>query len=189
MKHMEQLRYASYTYSNVSALDRVARLGLSTVLIAIPLLEPTETNMLMMLAAIPLVMSAIMAWDPMYALFKIRTATFHAQPAFAWGRRAESEADGPNVGMLDRIVRLSFGAALLSVPLLFSWLESIDTDILVFATLAAIPIVLTSAIGWDPIYQALGLRTATLSVDTAKDYGAETDGEGFELFDAEPAPG
>lgn len=189
MKHKDQLRYASHTYSNVSTLDRLARLVLSALLIAIPLLEPTEMNMLMMLVAIPLVMSAIMAWDPVYALFKIRTATLHAQPAFAWGRRAESEGDGPNVGMLDRVVRLSFGAALLSVPLLFSWLESIDTDVLVFSTLAAIPIVLTSAIGWDPIYQVLGLRTATLSVDTAKDYATETDAEGFELFDAEPAPG
>jgi len=183
MKAMETPRYALHTYSNIGSLDRVARLVLASVLIGIPLsgVEPMAANVTMMLVAIPLVMSAIMAWDPIYAFFNVRTATLKARPLAAWNSDARDN-DGLNVGWIDRIGRFGLGAALLSVTLL----GTVDGAMHSYAALASIPVIMTGVIGWDPFYHFFGLRTATLPIETAEDYGSTKVTDMFTVFDAEP---
>lgn len=183
MNAMETPRYALHTYSNIGSLDRVARIVLASTLIAIPLtgVEPSEANLVMMLVAIPLVMSAIMAWDPIYAFFKVRTATLKARPLAGWNSDTRDN-DGLNVGWIDRVGRFGLGAALLSVTLI----GTVDGAVHSYAALASIPIIMTGVIGWDPFYHVFGLRTATLPIQTAADYGSTKVTDMFTVFDAEP---
>jgi hypothetical protein len=185
MKTMESTRYTLNTNPNLGSLDRLARLGLASVLIAIPIsgVEPTAQNALMLLVAIPLVITAIIGWDPVYALFKVRSATLKARPVTAW-HSDQRDNDGPNVGWLDRIGRFGLGAALLSVTLV----GTADAAVLSYAALASIPIIMTGVMGWDPIYQYLGIRTATVPVRSAQPHVLEKSAEVFSLFDNDEEP-
>jgi hypothetical protein len=190
MKSKETQIRASYndahTNANVGSLDRLARLVLASTLIVIPLtgVEPTEANVVMLLAAIPLMSSAIMAWDPLYALAKLRTATLRSQPPTERGAQTPY-FDGANVGMVDRFARFGLAAALLSVTLL----GSADAAVLSYTALAAIPIAMTGIMGWDPFYQIFGARTATLPATSVTAYQSRKASVPFTVFDAETAAG
>lgn len=182
MKSLTQrLRFAPHTYANVGSFDRLARVGLASVLIGITLTanEPMGANVLMTLVAIPLVISAMMAWDPLYAALGIRTATLHARPRGHWTPSPESANAGINVGTADRLGRVGLAAALLSVTLLSSG----PIEYAVFAALLSIPVTMTAVVGWDPLYAVAGIRTATLPIETAQPYALDRPVEVFKLFD------
>lgn len=177
--------FAPSTYANIGSLDRLARFGLGMVLIGIGLVgqEPLGATVIMMLVAIPLVISAVMAWDPVYALLKLRTATLRAPPPEGYPGYEASANEGPLMSWLDRIGRFGLGAALLSVTLL----GNVPVEWSVGAALASIPIIMTGVTGWDPLYHLLGIRTATQPITTAMPYSVEAEINVFDLYDEAPS--
>jgi hypothetical protein len=176
--------FAPSTYANVGSLDRLARFGLGMLLIVIGLVgqEPLGANVAMMLVAIPLVITALMAWDPFYALLGIRTATLRAPPEALSATYAASANEGPSLGWFDRIGRFGLGAALLSVTLL----GNVPIEWAVSTALASIPVIMTGVMGWDPFYHLAGIRTTTLPVATAAPYSAHAEIKVFDLYDEAP---
>ncbi|MBI3773094.1 MAG: DUF2892 domain-containing protein [Gammaproteobacteria bacterium] len=152
--------YDTTSSINVGSLDRIARLGLGALLIGIELSagEPRGVNVVMTLVAIPLIITALIAWDPIYALLGKRTATLRAQPMDLRTYHYRDANAGINMGWPDRFGRLGFGAALLSVTLLGSG----PVEWGVFTALVSIPIIMTGMLGFDPIYQMVGIRSAFL---------------------------
>lgn len=146
--------------ANVGSLDRLARLALGAVLIGIELTagEPRGANVVMTLAAIPLIATALIAWDPFYALLGKRTATLHATAVDPRSYRQRDANAGINMGWPDRLGRFGVGAALLSVTLLGTG----AVEWAVYAALVSVPIIMTGMMGYDPIYRLAGIRSAML---------------------------
>ena len=64
-----EIQQRSWSCPNVGTVDRIARLGIGVLLLATAFIN-TEIvwQSITILLAIPVIMSAIMAWDPLYAL-------------------------------------------------------------------------------------------------------------------------
>lgn len=69
-----EIQQRSWSCPNVGTVDRIARLGMGTLLLATAFIS-TEIAWqgVSVLLAIPVIMSAIMAWDPLYALAHTNT--------------------------------------------------------------------------------------------------------------------
>ena len=173
---------AAGSKSNVGGYDRLLRFALGGVLIADGLhgTGPLGIDAWLFMLSIPLIVSAIIAWDPIYALFKVRTATLRVHEVPSW-RLVRMNADGGvNIGTMDRIARIALASVLLATP--FIWAGPIGA--IAFAgTVAGIVVMMTAVIGWDPVYQLTGVRTATLPIETAPDYSTDDDVSELTLFD------
>lgn len=66
-----------------------------------------------------------------------------------------------NIGLLDRMVRFFGGGALMTFGVLSAVLTGHDVISAVAILLAVYPL-MTTIMGWDPIYHLLGARTCTL---------------------------
>jgi len=168
---------------NVGGLDRLFRVGLASVFIIDGLhgTGPLGLESVLMIASIPLVVSAIIAWDPIYALFKIRSATLHEADAHTHNAEAKMNPNGGiNVGTMDRIFRVFTASLLLATP--FLWTESIGTGAIV-GTFAGIIVMMTAIMGWDPVYRLAKIRTTTVKTGTEPQQQYNTQLDTFELFD------
>ena len=133
--------------SNVGFIDRELRIIIgSAVMLAIMFASPIMTWSLAiaMLIMIPVVMSSIIGWDPLYALVGIST------------RRHDETIEQrdwacPNVGTVDRLGRLAIGVALIIATLM----EVTHTS----TAIAAIPLVISALIAWDPLYAMMRVNT------------------------------
>jgi hypothetical protein len=110
-----------------------------TFMLAAP--EPVGLWGVSALAAIALVASGIIAWDPVHALFGMNH--YNA----AEGEIQQRSRSCPNIGTVDRIARLGIGVLLLGAA--FTSTEVVGQTI---AALLAIPIIMTGIIAWDPLY-------------------------------------
>lgn len=169
--------------SNVGGIDRILRTGLASVLIMDVLhgsgglgLEPFFA-----IAAVPLVITAILAWDPLYALFNVRTVTLRG--AKSEGARIDQQITtfaGINVGAIDRLYRVLLAGLLIATP--FVWVEAIGMGAAAGIYLG-IAVMMTAIMGWDPLYQLADIRTATLKIATAPQPSYNEELDTFELFD------
>lgn len=175
--------------TNVGSLDRLARLALGALLIGIELTagEPRGANVVMTLVAIPLIITALMAWDPFYALMGKRTATLRATAVDPRSYRQRDANAGINMGWPDRLGRFGVGAALLSVTLLGTG----AVEWAVYAALASVPIIMTGVMGYDPIYRLVGIRSAMLTQAPARVSAADLSQpvQVFPFFDEKQATG
>lgn len=180
--HLQSSKLAAGSKSNVGGYDRLLRFVLGGVLIADGLhgTGPVGIDAWLLMLSIPVIVSAIIAWDPIYALFKVRTATLRAGEVPYWKLTRMNANGGVNIGTMDRITRIVLASVLLATP--FVWAGPIG--VVAFAgTVAGIVVMMTAVTGWDPVYQLTGVRTATLPIETAPDYSTRDDVSELTLFD------
>ena len=173
----------TFSKANVGGLDRVLRIGLASVLIMDVLhgTGPLGLEPYFAIAAIPLIMSAILAWDPIYALFDVRTVTLRgSMPQAANPERLIATFAGINAGAADRLYRVLLASLLIATP--FLWTEVIGMGAIV-GTYAGVAIMMTAIMGWDPLYHLADVRTATLKIVTAPQPSYREPLDTFELYD------
>ena len=159
----------SFTSANVGSLDRLLRTVLGSVLIVDGLYSAAPTLGLLggvlILLSIPLFTSAIMAWDPIYAMLKIRTATFRTKDThLAENQKHNANGGINNVGTVDRVFRMALSSLLLATPAI---LAGPVGYVAVTGVLAGFIVMMTVITGWDPIYQLARIRTVTLPMASA----------------------
>jgi len=70
----EDIQQRSWTCPNLGAIDRASRFGAGLVLIAtLMTMNSMQSELIITLLAIPLIITAIIAWDPFYAVLKINS--------------------------------------------------------------------------------------------------------------------
>lgn len=71
----EDIQQRSWTCPNLGTIDRAARFGVGLTLIISLMLMSTamQAGMVLTLLAIPLIVTAIIAWDPLYAVLRINS--------------------------------------------------------------------------------------------------------------------
>lgn len=166
MSTMALNRSISFGKPNVGGTDRLLRAVLGAVLLADGVYGtgPLGLDAFLIMLSIPLILSAMIAWDPFYSLFKVRTATLRASSSPPRNWRQLNPNGGINVGTIDRISRAAIATVLMATPFLLPGTIGVTTAI---AALAGIVVAMTALTGWDPIYAAAKLRTATLPIETA----------------------
>jgi hypothetical protein len=88
-----------------------------------------------------MIVSGIIAWDPIHALFGINRYNE------AEGEIQQRSWSCPNVGTVDRIARFAVGALLLA-----SALSSTEIVWQSITALLAIPVIMSAIMSWDPLY-------------------------------------
>lgn len=158
--------WASFSKPNVGGSDRVLRAILGAVLLADGIYGtgPLGLDAVLIVLSVPLILSAMFAWDPFYALFKVRTVTLRDYSVISWRARARNANGGINVGTMDRVSRIIVAGVLLAEPFILPGTVGLATATAVFA---GILVMLTALTGWDPIYSLMKIRTATLPIETA----------------------
>jgi len=139
------------TFQNMGDGDRVIRVLAGALLIGFTMGVAVETLgwlSVLPLIAIPLIMTAILNWDPLYGLFNISTAKKNRITTLGFM--------ASNVGRADMVVRYVAGITLLIVTLAFA-----PTPIGAYAAvpLVAAVLILSGIMGWDPIYSLFKLNT------------------------------
>lgn len=134
--------------SNLNFTDRQIRYVVGAALLAIPLLVQPETMGLwtiMILSSIPVITTAILGWDPLYAVL--------GKTTYVEGEEEIQQRSWtcPNIGILDRAIRLTIGGVLLASLLT---LNTMSTEMVI--ALLSIPLIVSAITAWDPIYAALG---------------------------------
>ena len=147
---------------NLGFNDRQLRLVFGTLMLVAPMFAAPESVGLwavLMLAGIPVITTAIIGWDPVYALLSKTTFVERAEDI---KQRNWSYA---NMGIIDRSMRVGAGAVMLYA------LMTMDAMTASLAlTLFAIPLIATATIAWDPLYAMFGINT----------FGSRTDVEAAE---------
>jgi len=143
---MRQYGDAPQSTGNMSLLDRLIRVGLgfSVLLLALHYsVHGTEAYPITKLFATIVVLTGIIGWDPVYALFQriVSRLSYIEAMTFSTG----------NISMQDRALRIGLGLSVLVISLQgpFGGMEAYPF-IKIFATL----VVLTGIAGWDPFYSA-----------------------------------
>lgn len=147
---------------NIGFNDRQLRMVIGTLMIAMPMFAIPGTLGLWsisMLAAIAVITTAIVGWDPLYSLLGKTTYFTHEEEI---QQRKWSYA---NIGIIDRAVRAGVGLTLLYALMTMS---TMTTD-MAFA-LMGIPLIVTAITAWDPIYATMGINS----------FGSKTDVEAAE---------
>ncbi|MGD8938928.1 MAG: DUF2892 domain-containing protein [Gammaproteobacteria bacterium] len=143
---------------NIGFIDRQIRALAGAAMLITPLAIQPETMgswSIIILLAIPLISSAIIGWDPIFALFG--KSTFVETEAEIQ-QRSWSVA---NIGIMDRGIRLGVGGILL-----YSLLTITTTMTPGMAmTLLAIPLIVSAITAWDPIYAALNINSFGSRID------------------------
>ena len=156
-----------FNTSNVGGADRLLRIILGGVLIADGLYGAGSMSLLgavLIFLSVPLIISAIVAWDPIYAMFKVRTATLRVNDTLFARNRKHNANGGINVGTVDRMTRITLAGVLLATPFILAGSVGYAA---VIGTMLGIVVMMTAITGWDPIYQLTKIRTAMLPIETA----------------------
>jgi len=142
---------------NLSFTDRQLRFVLGAIMISGVLFVAPETMgmwSVVALASIPFIASAIIGWDPLYAIAGKSTYV-------------EGEEDiqqrcwtCSNIGTIDRAVRLGIGAMLIGTLLT---MNAMQADMAI--TLLSVPLIVTAITAWDPIYAVLGINSFSSRID------------------------
>ena len=142
---------------NISFTERQIRFVIGATMIAVVLMVQPETMgmwSILALASVPFITMAIIGWDPLYAMM--------GKSTYVEGEEDIQQRSWtcPNIGTIDRGVRL--GSGLMLMFLLLS-MNTMHAD-MVF-TLLAIPLIITAITAWDPLYATLGINSFASQVD------------------------
>ena len=155
--------------TNLSFSHRQFRFVIGASLIAAPLYVAPETMgmwSIVLLASIPFISMAIIGWDPLYALA--------GKSSYVEGEEDIQQRSWtcPNIGSIDRAVRLSTGLGLMFI--LFN-MSTMTSEMAI--TLLAVPLIVTAITAWDPFYAAFKINSFASHIDveaTEPDASAKT---------------
>jgi hypothetical protein len=136
---------------NLGITDRQIRALIGTLMLAIPMFGVTGTLGLwsiLMLASIPVLVTAIIGWDPLYAV--IGKSTYQRQEEDIQQRHWSNA----NMSIFERGIRLGIGIAMLGAMMA---VPSMTLE-MAFALLA-IPLIATAITAWDPLYAAMRINS------------------------------
>lgn len=142
---------------NLGFADRQIRAVIGTLMLATPVFAVPETLGLwsiVMLASIPLMVTAIMGWDPIFA--STGTSTYKGKAEDIHQRHWTNA----NIGIIERVVRLGIGLSLLIALMGVSTMNGSMA-----LTLLAIPLIVTAITAWDPIYAAMSMNSFGSRID------------------------
>lgn len=143
--------------TNLSFSDRQIRFAIGATMIAATLIVMPETLgmwSIVLLGAIPFITMAITGWDPIYAML--------GKSTYVEGEEDIQQRSWtcPNVGTVDRGVRLGAGLMLIYALLTMSTMQA---EMIV--SFFAIPLIVSAITAWDPIYAMLGINSFASQVD------------------------
>jgi len=136
---------------NLGFMDRQIRAVIGSAMILGVLINPPALMgawTFLLLAAIPVIATAITGWDPLYAM--LGRSTYVAKEEDIHQRSWMYS----NIGVVDRVLRLGLGSLMLMNALT---LGSVSAEVAL--ALMSIPVIASAIIAWDPIYAALGLNS------------------------------
>ena len=107
-----------------------------------------------MLAAIPLLATAIIGWDPLYAYLDKSSYVSNGEDI------QQSNWSSANLGVIDRGIRMGVGLAML-----YALLTMTTMTAGMVLTLLAIPLIMSAIIAWDPVYALLGINSFASRTD------------------------
>lgn len=139
------------TFQNMGDGDRVIRVLIGALLIGYTMgvtVDKLGWISVLPLLAIPVVMTAILSWDPLYSLVNFSTAK--KVPVTTLGFMAT------NVGKTDTRIRYVTGFTLLITTMAFA---PVPIGMFALIPLVAAVLVLSGMIGWDPLYATFKLNT------------------------------
>ena len=142
---------------NLGFMDRQARTTIGTLMIATPMFAVPETMGLwsiLVLAAIPVLSTAIIGWDPLYELMEKTTYVTHEENI------QQSNWSCANIGIIDRGIRFGVGLTLLYALMRMG---TMTTEMAL--TLLAIPLIVSAITAWDPICAALKINSFGSRID------------------------
>lgn len=142
---------------NLGFADRQVRAIIGTLMLATPALGIPGTLGLWtiaMLASVPVLISAITGWDPVYAF--IGKSTYDGQSENIQQRHWTNA----NIGIIERGIRIGLGFSLLAGLMGASAMTGGMT-----LTLLAIPLIVTSITAWDPFYAMMRSNSFASRVD------------------------
>ncbi len=154
---MSAIRQSSVYTQNLGSGDRLIRYIVGATLIGLFMAYQGASNRYdellaaLALVAVVVISTAIIRWDPVYAMLGINTVA-HAR------RRARNPY--ANVGMTDSASRLAIGSIMIGGFMLFS---PTPVGWTVIMPLLAIPVISTAIIGWCPIYSVAKMNTTPRS--------------------------
>ena len=142
---------------NLGFADRQIRAVIGTLMLATPVFAVPDTMGLwsiLMLASIPVMITAITGFDPIFA---VRGKSTYEGRSEDIQQRHWTNA---NIGIIERGIRLGIGlallAALMGVPEMTGGIA---------LTLMAIPLIVTAITAWDPFYAALNSNSLGSRID------------------------
>ena len=143
--------------TNLSFSHRQFRFVIGASLIAATLYVAPETMgmwSIVLLASIPFISMAIIGWDPLYA--------FAGKSSYVEGEEDIQQRSWtcPNIGSIDRAVRLSTGLGLMFI--LFN-MSTMTSEMAI--TLLAVPLIATAITAWDPFYAAFKINSFASHID------------------------
>lgn len=156
---MSNPKYAKQDFfdQNVGSMDRQVRLVIGIAIIMAVLLNQPESLgawNLALLASIPVIASAILGWDPLYAVLGKSNYVPEEEDIH---QRSWTYS---NLGIIDRSLRLVLGALIIVEVLSMG-----DSPMHAALALLAIPLITSAIIAWDPIYALFNLNSFAARVD------------------------
>jgi hypothetical protein len=151
---MKAIKQSSIYTQNIGSGDRVIRYVVGAALIGLFMAYQETGNRYeeliasLALVSIVVISTAIVRWDPIYAMLGIHTVA---------SARKRLRNSAVNVGMTDSAVRLAVGSAMIGGFMLFS---PTPVGWTVLLPLLAIPVIVTSIIGWCPTYSVAKVNTS-----------------------------
>ena len=150
---MQANKQSSISTQNIGVGDRLIRYIVGATLIGMFMTYEADANRYdellanLVLLSIVIISTAIIKWDPIYAMLGINTGA---------GVTRKPRNAAVNVGMTDSAMRLATGSVMIGGFMLFSPTPVGWTVIL---PLLAIPVIVTAIIGWCPIYALAKVKT------------------------------
>jgi len=141
----------TFSHHNLGITDREIRVLVGAGMIAaVMFYSPTHIGLwsLLALSAIPFVITGMIGWDPLYALFGLNTDKQRDEQIHQRGWKLG------NIGMFDRVIRIALGAGLIGLTM-----SGAFTGAEMIAALVAVPLIVTALVAWDPIYAMTDINT------------------------------
>lgn len=141
---------------NIGFADRQVRAVIGTLMLAPAFTVSGELGelSLLLLASVPVLISAIIGWDPLYAAMGKSTYEGSSEDI------RQRHWTNANIGIIERGIRLGAGVMLLTLLL---GMTSMNAE-LAFALLA-IPLIATAITAWDPLYAAMSSNSFASHLD------------------------
>jgi hypothetical protein len=130
----------------------VGSLAITGFLIAAP--TPVGWWGVVALAAVPVIMSGIIAWDPVYSILGINK--YNAIE----GNVQQRSWTSSNIGTIDRISRFTVGALLIALTLNSTGFAGQSVT-----ALFSIPLIMSAIMAWDPFYAIANTNTFASKAD------------------------
>lgn len=136
---------------NLGFADRQIRAVIGTVMLTAPVLTVSGSIGawgILMLASVPVLVTTIMGWDPLYALMGKSTYEYHSEDIHQrhWTHN--------NIGIVERGIRFALGIMLLTALM---GMPSMNAA-MAFALLS-VPLIVTAITAWDPFYAAMSMNS------------------------------